>query len=274
MININHAVQPNKVEPFLQKIAKKGACLFMLASLMLGLSVEQAKALTIFSASGISAKGVKVAFEAQFSIAEDVFVLSLLNTSPQNSLNPDDTLGSFYFDIVDKKGVRPDLVLQSAVGNVYTGVKSGPDTLTAALASLVASDQKRGPWQFADMNPKLTPSFGFGLGTVGNSALANNFDGKITGNLDYVIYTGEVTTQNLSGKLLVKDQATFTFSGVYGFSEKDIANSTVFGLGTAPDSLLTGRPQSPPPAVPEPSTWVLLAAGFAGMIVLNRKKNK
>lgn len=274
MKNVNHIVQSKRVDPFLKQIARKGSGIFLLASLMLLGGVSSANALKIFSVSGVSGKGVEVGFEARMSIAVDSLSVTLLNTSPVNSLNPDDVLGSFYFDLVGAGGSRPTLVLQSAVGDVYTGAKSGSDVLSLAGADLRA-DGKNGKWQFLQMTSTQSPFLGYGIGTVGNNGLSpNGFSGKMVGGSDYAIYRGEVTTQNLDDKLLVRDMASFTFTGLSGFSEKDIANSVVFGLGTAPDSLLWGRSQEPPPAVPEPSTWVLLAAGFAGLISLNRKKNK
>ena len=60
--------------------------------------------------------------------------------------------------------------------------------------------------------------------------------GNIVDGLDYSIYRGEITTSNLDGKLLRRSTATFTFTGVSGFSEADILGTTAFGLGTAPES--------------------------------------
>jgi len=60
------------------------------------------------------------------------------------------------------------------------------------------------------------------------------------------------TTQSLSNPAyLVKDSATFVFSGLTGFTESDIQPEFAFGLGTAPDSLIT----------PEPATMILLGVG-------------
>jgi hypothetical protein len=63
-------------------------------------------------------------------------------------------------------------------------------------------------------------------------------------------------------EILVKDSATFVFSGLTGFSESDIVPEFAFGLGTAPDSLIT----------PEPATMMLLVMG--SLIVRKRKSRR
>ena len=63
------------------------------------------------------------------------------------------------------------------------------------------------------------------------------------------------------GKLLVKNSATFTFTGVSGFTEDDIAERFAFGLGTAPDSFLA----------PEPSSVWLAIVGVVGVAALARR---
>ncbi|MBN2456372.1 MAG: PEP-CTERM sorting domain-containing protein [Sedimentisphaerales bacterium] len=50
---------------------------------------------------------------------------------------------------------------------------------------------------------------------------------------------------------LVQDTAVFKFTDLEGLKERDIVNKFAFGLGTAPDSLLT----------PEPATICLLGLG-------------
>jgi hypothetical protein len=214
-----------------------------------------------FTASGTSAKGVDVTFKALLTLSGDDLTVVLINDSPVDSLNPDDILGSFYFDIVNDSGVRPVLTYERAVGDTYKGSKKGPDTLIEAGADLQVS-QIDGGWQFrGDLDVAQNPFLGFGIGTVGNSNLSpNGFDGALVSPVDFAIYTGEITTQPLvNPNALVKDMATFTFKGLTGFTEADIAAEFAFGLGTAPDSLLT----------PEPATMCLL--GLGGLMLRKRR---
>jgi hypothetical protein len=211
-----------------------------------------AGATTIFTSSGLSGAGVPVTFKAEMTISGDTLTLVLANDSPGPSLNPADTLGSFYWDIVNGSNVRPTLTYVSGNGDVHLGDKNNPDSLQTAGANLKAVNVGDNTWQFKAMNPSTTPFAGFGIGTVGNSTVApNNFSGNIVGAIEYSIYKGDVSTSNLDGKLLVKDTATFTFTGLTGFSEADIKPANAFGLGTAPDSFLV---------VPEPTGALLLAS--------------
>ena len=198
-----------------------------------------------FTWSGTSSIGTPVSFEADLTISGNTLTLQLFNNSPTNSLGANDALGSFYFDIVGPGNTRPTLTYSSAVGDVYLGSKKNPDVLQAANANLKAVNAGDDTWQFKTMSTASGPFLGFGIGTVGNSNLSsNNFMGNIVGGFDYSIYRNDVITQNLNGTLLVKNKATFAFSGLTGFTEADIAPTVAFGLGTAPDSLHV---------VPEPS---------------------
>jgi hypothetical protein len=181
-------------------------------------------------------------------------------------LNPNDALASFYWDIVNGSNVRPTLTYVSASGDVYLADKNNPDTLQTASANLKAVSSGDNTWQFKVMNASLSPFGGFGIGTVGNNAASpNNFNGNITGAIDYSIYKGDITTSNLDGKLLVKQTATFNFTGVSGFTEADIEPTAAFGLGTAPDSFLNTT------VIPEPGSGLLLIVGFAGLALHARR---
>jgi hypothetical protein len=218
-----------------------------LVCLFAGAIVPAADATVSIAVSGTSAKGVHVSFEAQFTIADDILTLVLKNTSPVASENPDDTLGSFYFDIVNGSSVRPELTLTDARGDLYNGVVGGPDTLIESNADLLISGERG--WIYRDdMDASQLPYLRFGVGTVGNSAWSPNNFPAMDG-IQSAIFTGNIESESLDkGLNLVKDQATFTFSGITGFTEADISPQVVFGLGTKPDSFL----------VPEPATLILL----------------
>jgi hypothetical protein len=229
---------------------------------------QPASATVTFNKTGTSAKGVDVEFEAQLTIVGDDLTIQLFNYSLE-SLNPDDLLSSFYFDIVDGDGFRPSLTYGTALGDVWidnlvTGMNN-PDVLLDEDADLKATLAGDDTWQFRDYGAEMQPptpsnvTGGFGLGTVGNGGVDNNFSGNVVGTIDYSIYVGEIDVPNLGNVELVKDSAIFTFSGVSGYTEADIVDLYAFGLGTAPDSLL----------IPEPATLAIL--GLGSLALLRRK---
>ncbi len=213
------------------------------------------------SVVGFSASGDPVDFAAELSIVGDTLTVQLFNNSPAHSTSPDDLLSSFFFDVVNSTGNRPPLTYTSAFGDVWLTNKSAPDLLQTAQANLKAVNPGDHTWQFRALDAALTPFLGFGVGTVGNANLApNNFHGNIVGGFDYSIYAGDVTTQSLHGYLLVKPSATFTFSGLAGFTEADISGTAAFGMGTLPDGILW---------TPEPSTSLLLS--LSALALLRRR---
>ena len=236
--------------------------LLVFSALSVGLAPLPAGATIVHEVSGVSSAGIDVSFEAHLTIVGDALTIVLINDSPMNSMNPDDLLSSYYFDIVNDLDIRPTLAYASATGDVYLGDQHSTDTMHAAgadLRALVAGDHT---WQYRAMDAGFAPFLGFGIGTVGNSDLdPNNFHGNIVGGMDYSIYKGDVSTANLDGKMLVKETAIFTFSGLAGFTEDDISPLAAFGLGTAPDSLLF---------TPAPGSLVLLSAGM----LLHRRRRR
>ena len=233
---------------------------------LVGLLSTTASGTVVYNFSGTSTIGTPVAFQADLTISGNTLTVQLFNNSPTNSLGPNDTLGSIYFDIVNNSNVRPTLTYSSAVGDVYTGDKDNPDPLFQAGANLKAVSAGDNTWQYKAMNVSTNPPYAFGIGTVGNNNLTpNNFMGNIVDGFDYSIYRDDIVTQNLNGTKLVKNTATFVFTGVSGFTEADLAPTVLFGLGTAPDSTHVGM-------IPEPSTTALVGLGLLGLLALRRRK--
>jgi hypothetical protein len=205
---------------------------------------------------------VDFSFQADLTISGDNLTVVLYNNSaslPSSTLNPNDLLTSFYFEINDGFDNRPALTYTSASGDVYLGDEDAVDGLDTAAADLLANSAGDDTWQFRQ---GLTLQFGndvlyFGIGTAGNANMApNNFMGNIVDGFDYGIYAGDISTNNLDGTLLVKGPATYNFTGVSGWTEADIADEALFGLGTQPDSTAF---------VPEPPTFALACMGLVGL---------
>ena len=208
----------------------------------------------IFVGAGLSSNNVAVEIRSTFSFQGDQLSVVLENVSSEPILNPSELLSSRYFDIVDAKGARPTLLNYLALGDVYRVWDDAADVLQTSGADLVAAAKFDETWQFKTFALNQLPFAAFGVGTVGNSGLSpNGFNGDIVGAINYSIYTGEITTRNLDGRLLVKDRIEFAFTGVNGLSENDVRN-VVFGLGTGPDRIIYGQ------AIPEPAATVFLAA--------------
>lgn len=240
---------------------------------LLAIPPHTAEAAVTFIGAGTSAAGNPVEFRADLAISGDVLTLDLLNTSPVSSQASADVLSSFYFDIINGTNSRPTMNYVAASGNVFLVLNNAPDVAYEYTpptppsvvgtyvpgtnpSNLKAVNTGANTWQFRTMNSAFAPLQGFGIGTVGNSGLSpNNFNPFIVDQIDFAIYkNGDISpVGNLDGRFLVKDTATFTFSGLTGFTEADISSVAVFGLGTSPDSLIS---------VPEPGTLALAAAGL------------
>ena len=229
----------------------------------------------VFPVSGTSAAGNPVSFAATLAISGSTLTVQLDNTSPVNSTDAADVLTSVYFDILSGTN-RPTLNYTSASGSLFL-VRSGttdlpyyytPQTYTqvsGSMSNIRAVNNGDNSWQFRTMNASSSPQLGFGIGTVGNSALSpNGFTPQIVGQgntmINFAIYRGGDIDPNgvLNNKYLVKNTATFTFTGVAGYTEANIVDRVVFGLGTSPDSTLTV-------SVPEPGGCALVAAAAAAL---------
>ena len=193
------------------------------------------------------------------------------------SLNPDDLLTSFYFSVVDlDDGVtQPTMTYTEAKGDVCLTDKTATDDCSVTtreddLRAFLAGDDT---WQFReglDWQVGSSEVLTFGVGTAGNSTFGgtipigggdNGFAGNIVDGFDYGLYAGDATTANLDGDLLTTGSITFKWSGLTGFSDLDIVDQALFGLGTKPDSFAL---------VPEPG--LLLGLGVAGLARYVRRR--
>ncbi len=229
-----------------------------------------------FTYEGTSNIPVDVRFEADLTIVGNTLTLVLTNDSmnhvngPSPSLNPNDLLSSFYFDIFNGTS-RPTLTYTGATGNVCMTNKNAADDCSVVgkendLRAFVNNDRT---WQYRSFPAATALQFGtdkltFGVGTAGNVSLSpNNFMGNIVDGFDYALYAGDVTTQPLHNRLLTIGSITFTWTGVSGYTDADISEEAIFGMGTQPDS--TGF-------VPEPGTGVLLGMGLVGLAWRSRRR--
>lgn len=252
----------------------------LVSVLCFALSPTRSDALTSFGIETTTPDTlIDIKFQADFTIAGNTLTLVLTNDSlnhsggPSPTMNPNDLLTSFYFDIWN--GVtRPTLTYTGAAGDVCKGIKIGADDCTVTqqpgdgssetdLRAFVVGDDG---WQ-AKSGLTLSPgseTLTFGIGTAGNNSLTpNGFNGNIVDGMDYGIYAGDVSTNNLNGQYLVSTTATFTFSGLTGYTEADIRPEVLFGLGTQPDSTAF---------VPEPTTGLLMVTGLAGLLWSGRSR--
>jgi hypothetical protein len=231
----------------------------LLAAIIIGSLSQSANATIVFTAAGESTKGVEISFKAKLNIFEDTLTLVLTNDSPVDSTSPEDLLTSFYFDIMDENGIRPTLSYSSAIGSLYKTDKK--KVLLEEDANLKAS-KKDGGWEFKEYNVASDPFMNFGIGTDGNKK-----KGPKNAKANYAIYTGDISIRSLANLgAMVKDHATFTFTGFTGFTNADIKSSAAFGYGTATDSFLL----SDSFVNPEPASICLLAVG--GFMLRRKRK--
>ena len=221
-------------------------------------------------ASGTSAAGNPVSFMATFTTSGSTLALTLVNTSLVPTTASADVLSSFYFDVL-QDGVRPTtLTYAAAAGQVYEVRRNAPDSyvpgsLPGGATDLRALTKGAGTWQFRTMNPGFEPGLGFGIGTVGNSALSpNNFDPKFVDQADYTIYSTGTRSDidpvgNLAGRLLVRGTASFQFTGLNPTRPVEIVDKFAFGLGTSPDSIIL--------AVPEPTAAAFVVSGLLAALL-------
>lgn len=236
-------------------------------------------------ASGTAPSGLSA--RATFTVDpgdSNVLRLLLENTAPSPTTAPSQLLTSVYFNVLSgtTTGTSAPLMYQSALGQVYIGLRTLPDrtaTYTPPITSgtafsypaiptpsnLMAVNPNDDTWQFKTGLSLVAsePPLAFGVGTVGNSGLSpNNFNGNIVNGFNFGIYVGDVTTQNLNNAPLVRNSIAFEFSGFQTFDLSKVSPHVVFGFGTEPETIIT---------VPEPGTLSLAAFGLLAALVTRRR---
>ena len=244
-----------------------------------------------FQESGVSAKGTNLTVSGSFVTSGTNLTITLRSFGDPTRF-ADDVLSSFYFNIADPDdGIRPVLTYVSGSGSAWEVRAGAADTRTswspltqtwtagsAALSDLVASKDDDEGWQFKTISPPPTyPGLGFGIGTVGNSAIGaiipgatGTFDGNVVSGAEpgsminlgiYSVGSGsDIDPQGvLDGRRLVRTEAVFHFESskvLDTLDENWVQGNVTFGFGTAPDSVL----------LPEPGTLPML--GSAGVVAL------
>jgi len=268
----------------MQRIGVRCRLAVLLLCVSLVSVARSASGAIMFSASGTSAAGNPVSFAATLGISGNTLTVQLDNTSPVDSADAADVLTSFYFDIQNGTN-RPTLSYTAASGFLYLVRRNAADLpyfytpqtytpMSGMLSNIRALNNGDNSWQFRTLDSTSAPQLGFGIGTVGNNGLSpNGFTPQIVGQgntmINFAIYRGGDIDPNgvLDNKYLVKNTATFTFTGVAGFTEAAIVDKVVFGLGTNPDSSFTV-------SVPEPAacaTATAAALAIAAHAALRRR---
>jgi len=244
---------------------------------VLMLFIHEARAEVVVPIAGRSPAGTPVAFAARFAFAGDLLTVTLENNSPVPTRFAADSLGSVSFDIV-RDGKRPALVGAAAFGQVVwvrtkeadepvvSAVPTAADTAKPGIgpSPLFATENEESAWQFRALDPRLPPFVGFGLGIAGSPTLRpEGLKSPPVAPGGFALVTDDEIepVDELAEQLVVRQRATFTFTGADGWGEQDLAGPVTFGLGTTPEGTLVSY-------VPEPVAGcaAVLGGGLAWLV--------
>lgn len=228
--------------------------------------------------------------QATFSIVGGNLQLVLENTAGLERYTPGDVLSGVFFNISGNPSLVP--LSATASGGIVNGGGCSPACSSGAI-------NIGGEWGYRwSANGKLSgdPLPNYGISASGYSSASPGFGvGEVTlfgnqqldrqislGGLNFGIVGSSYDAEESNGGTrvpLVKSSATFTWSGLpAGFSLENISGVT-FSYGTGPDTLLptggtqTTTQQSSTDAIPEPSTWGILAGALTlfGLLLAARR---
>jgi hypothetical protein len=207
-------------------------------------STSVAHATAIFNASGTAA-GVGVSAQASFAISGNTLTVTLRNTSAQHAASvqdvPGSTLTGVLFDLTGNPTLIPVSALIAAGSLIQTGTCTSGNCDNTTTD--VSGEFGYATGSFAHGADRAIASSGYlSTGLPGN---IGNFDGGAAGtdldspaSLDGINFgiisaaDGFNPNGGLSGDPLIKDQVTFTLTGVLGLSELDISDvSFQYGTG-------------------------------------------
>ncbi len=227
------------------------------APMLLALAIPSfARADLFLAGSGTNATtGNSVSGTVSFDVTGDTLTVILSNTTAGGTLVRGDAMTGVVFDI---NGPDPTLTLLSIVLTNPGALPTNDQIFTSKTASNIV-DPLNGSYTNA---LGATPIAEFGVATTGFSGAFSAGGITLGGGEDYsIVADGTFPNAGASNSFnsafpLIQNSLTFTFSGISGVSESQIANVRLL-FGTSGQGVIR--------AVPEPSSLALL--GCAGVLV-------